>query len=81
MRKRKRRGRLDYYLEIRSLLVGASVVVIVLGTFKLAMTLLDTGARPEPPTENTSEPAAADAGAAENSSKSAPEQQPRPRRR
>ena len=29
--------------KIRSLLVGASVVVIVLGTFKMAMTLLDTG--------------------------------------
>ena len=29
--------------RIRSLLVGASVVVIVLGTFKMAMTLLDTG--------------------------------------
>ena len=27
--------------KIRSLLVGASVVVIVLGTFKMAMTLLD----------------------------------------
>ena len=33
--------------KIRSLLVGASVVVIVLGTFKMAMTLLDTG-RPPP---------------------------------
>ena len=31
--------------KIRSLLVGASVVVIVLGTFKMAMTLLDTGSR------------------------------------
>ena len=30
--------------KIRSLLVGASVVVIVLGTFKMAMTLLDSGA-------------------------------------
>jgi localization factor PodJL len=29
--------------KIRSLLVGASVVVIVLGSFKMAMTLLDTG--------------------------------------
>ena len=29
--------------KIRSLLVGASVVVIVLGTFKMAMTLLDGG--------------------------------------
>ena len=32
--------------KIRSLLVGASVVVIVLGTFKMAMTLLDTGSAP-----------------------------------
>jgi localization factor PodJL len=35
--------------KIRSLLVGASVVVIVLGTFKMAMTLLDTGAPPSMP--------------------------------
>ncbi len=44
--------------KIRSLLVGASVVVIVLGTFKMAMTLLDGGSEP-PPTatiENSSEP-------------------------
>jgi localization factor PodJL len=32
--------------KIRSLLVGASVVVIVLGTFRMAMSLLDTGAPP-----------------------------------
>ena len=42
--------------KIRSLLVGASVVVIVLGTFKMAMTLLDTGTPPPmPATENSSE--------------------------
>jgi len=35
--------------KIRSLLVGASVVVIVLGTFRMAMTLLDTGAPPAIP--------------------------------
>jgi localization factor PodJL len=35
--------------KIRSLLVGASVVVIVLGTFKMAMTLLDTGSAPPMP--------------------------------
>ncbi len=34
--------------KIRSLLVGASVVVIVLGTFKLAMSLLDSGTTPPP---------------------------------
>jgi localization factor PodJL len=32
--------------KIRSLLVGASVVVIVLGTFKFAMSLLDSGTAP-----------------------------------
>jgi localization factor PodJL len=43
--------------KIRSLLVGASVVVIVLGTFKMAMTLLDSGTPPSmPATENSSEP-------------------------
>lgn len=34
--------------KIRSLLVGASVVVIVLGTFKIAMNLLDGGSAPAP---------------------------------
>jgi localization factor PodJL len=44
--------------KIRSLLVGASVVVIVLGTFKMAMTLLDGGSAPAaPPMENSSEQA------------------------
>jgi localization factor PodJL len=43
--------------KIRSLLVGASVVVIVLGTFKMAMTLLESGSAPSTPaTENSSEP-------------------------
>ena len=42
--------------KIRSLLVGASVVVIVLGTFRMAMTLLDTGAPPAmPATENSTD--------------------------
>jgi localization factor PodJL len=42
--------------KIRSLLVGASVVVIVLGTFKMAMTLLDSGSAPQMPAmENSSE--------------------------
>ena len=35
--------------KIRSLLVGASVVVIVLGTFKMAMNLLDSGSAPPMP--------------------------------
>src|SRR4029079_6895588 len=39
-----------------SLLVGASVVVIVLGTFKMAMTLLDGGSAPQlPPLESSSD--------------------------
>jgi localization factor PodJL len=43
--------------KIRSLLVGASVVVIVLGTFKMAMTLLDGGTPPSmPESEISSEP-------------------------
>jgi localization factor PodJL len=41
--------------KIRSLLVGASVVVIVLGTFKMAMTLLDSSTAPPPAMENSSE--------------------------
>lgn len=44
--------------KIRSLLVGASVVVIVLGTFKMAMTLLDDGAAPPMSAiESSNEPA------------------------
>jgi localization factor PodJL len=43
--------------KIRSLLVGASVVVIVLGTFRMAMTLLDGASAPQmPPMENSSGP-------------------------
>jgi localization factor PodJL len=43
--------------KIRSLLVGASVVVIVLGTFKMAMTLLDgVSGYPAPAVESSSEP-------------------------
>lgn len=40
--------------KIRSLLVGASVVVIVLGTFKMAMNLLDGGSPPPPQAVETS---------------------------
>ncbi|KRQ14498.1 tetratricopeptide repeat protein [Bradyrhizobium manausense] len=45
--------------KIRSLLVGASVVVIVLGTFKMAMNLLEGGSVPPAPQamENTSQQA------------------------
>jgi len=43
--------------KIRSLLVGASVVVIVLGTFKMAMSLLDSGSPPPPAaTDNSAIP-------------------------
>lgn len=46
--------------KIRSLLVGASVVVIVLGTFKMAMNLLDGGGpAPSPQAMETSSPAPA----------------------
>jgi localization factor PodJL len=48
--------------KIRSVLVGASVVIIVLGTFRMAMTLLDSGTAPQFP-------------AAENSSQSQPSEQ------
>jgi localization factor PodJL len=54
--------------RIRSLLVGASVVVIVLGTFKMAMSLLDTGNPPPMPAmENLAEPAAPPSAPAESS--------------
>ena len=58
--------------KIRSLLVGASVVVIVLGTFKMAMTLLDSGsAPPMPAMENSSEPAPSAQPPADDSAKPA----------
>ncbi|QPF84479.1 SEL1-like repeat protein [Bradyrhizobium genosp. L] len=44
--------------KIRSLLVGASVVVILLGTAKMAMNLLDIGTAPQIPAAESSEPAA-----------------------
>ncbi|MBP0114923.1 tetratricopeptide repeat protein [Bradyrhizobium vignae] len=43
--------------KIRSLLVGASVVVIVLGTFKMAMNLLDGGSAPPAMQNIPNEPA------------------------
>ena len=42
--------------KIRSVLVGASVVVIVLGTFKMAMTLLEGSSAPPMPATESSEP-------------------------
>jgi len=58
--------------KIRSLLVGASVVVIVLGTFKMAMTLLDGGSAPQPPAvENSSEPQPSAQSPADDSAKPA----------
>lgn len=55
--------------KIRALLVGASVVVIVLGTFKTAMTLLDTPQMP--PMENSSEQAAPASAPAEHNARPA----------
>ncbi|MGY4475938.1 hypothetical protein [Bradyrhizobium sp. USDA 3364] len=43
--------------KIRSLLVGASVVVILLSTAKMAMNLLDTSSAPQAPAIEHSEPA------------------------
>ena len=40
--------------KIRALLVGASVVVIVLGSFKMAMTILDGGSTRQPPAVQSS---------------------------
>ncbi len=63
--------------KIRSLLVGASVVVIVLGTFKMAMNLLDGGSAPPAPQamENSvSEPAPRPAPPPVESKPAAPEQ-------
>ncbi|GKQ53404.1 tetratricopeptide repeat protein [Bradyrhizobium sp. Ce-3] len=47
--------------KIRSLLVGASVVVILLSTAKMAMNLLDTSSAPQVPAIEHSEPAPAPA--------------------
>ncbi|MBR0752973.1 SEL1-like repeat protein [Bradyrhizobium jicamae] len=58
--------------KIRSLLVGASVVVIVLGTFKMAMSLLDTGEPPQMPPMENSAPAPKPQTPAENSAVTAP---------
>jgi localization factor PodJL len=59
--------------KIRSLLVGASVVVIVLGTFKMAMTLLDGGSPPPmPEAEISSEPPPAALPPAESAKPAAP---------
>ncbi|NEV01171.1 tetratricopeptide repeat protein [Bradyrhizobium uaiense] len=44
--------------KIRSLLVGASVVVILLSTAKMAMNLLDTSSAPQAPAIEHNEPAA-----------------------
>ncbi|MBR1278732.1 tetratricopeptide repeat protein [Bradyrhizobium sp. AUGA SZCCT0283] len=65
--------------KIRSLLVGASVVVIVLGTFKMAMTLLDTGSVLQlPMMEQSSEPAAPAPAPAESSPRPAMPAAPAP---
>ncbi|MFQ3452920.1 hypothetical protein PMN64_06310 [Bradyrhizobium sp. UFLA01-814] len=56
--------------KIRSLLVGASVVVILLSTAKMAMNLLDTSSAPQMPAIEHSEPATQPP--AENSAAPAP---------
>jgi localization factor PodJL len=59
--------------KIRSLLVGASVVVIVLGTFRMAMTLLDSGAPPAMPgAENSIEAPSPASPAGNNASPAMP---------
>jgi localization factor PodJL len=62
--------------KIRSLLVGASVVVIVLGTFKMAMTLLDTGSvlQQPPAVEGSNEPPAPAVPANQTAKPAAPPQ-------
>lgn len=62
--------------KIRSLLVGASVVVIVLGTFKMAMNLLDGGSAPPAPQamENSAPAPAPQAPPPVETKPSAPEQ-------
>ncbi|MBR0779317.1 SEL1-like repeat protein [Bradyrhizobium diazoefficiens] len=61
--------------KIRSLLVGASVVVIVLGTFKMAMNLLEGGSAPPPQAmENTSSAPAPQAPPPVESRPATPEQ-------
>ena len=58
--------------KIRSLLVGASVVVIVLGTFKMAMSLVVGGSTPPMPAmESTGEPPAAAKPPAQDSARPA----------
>jgi localization factor PodJL len=64
--------------KVRSVLVAASVVVIVLGTFKMAMTLLDGGGSnpsPVPAAENSAEPQPAAKSPADGADKpAAPDQ-------
>lgn len=62
--------------KIRSLLVGASVVVIVLGTFKLAMSLLDSGSTPPPAPgiESPAEPSQAQPSAMPSAKPATPDQ-------
>jgi localization factor PodJL len=57
--------------KIRSLLVGASVVVIVLGSFRIAMTLLEGGLPQVPIMESSSEPAPSALSPADDSARPA----------
>jgi localization factor PodJL len=64
--------------KIRSLLVGASVVVIVLGTFRMAMTLLDSGPPPAMPAAELTVESPPAAPAPVDSAKQAPPAQVTP---
>lgn len=55
--------------KIRSLLVGASVVAIVVTTFQMAMTLLDTGSAPQVPQMESTDPSPPALAPIENSAK------------
>jgi len=58
--------------KIRALLVGASVVVIVLGTFKMAMNLLDGDSAPAPAAEHSGQPFSLAPPAADQAAPSTP---------
>uniref|UniRef100_Q07TR2 Sel1 domain protein repeat-containing protein n=1 Tax=Rhodopseudomonas palustris (strain BisA53) TaxID=316055 RepID=Q07TR2_RHOP5 len=58
--------------KIRSLLVGVSVVVIVLGTFKMAMQLLDGDGAPAPAAETSSPPSSLAPPAADHAAPATP---------
>ena len=62
--------------KIRSLLVGVSVVVIVLGTFKMAMQLLDGDSAPVPAADSATQPLNLGPPSAEQAAPATPPSQP-----